>query len=202
MSATNPDSNALPRPHGLAEPSAWVRRWTRLAKPGGSALDIACGPGRHMAWFAAQGFAVTGVDRSAEAAQTARAYGEFVLVDIENAPWPLMQSGSPRRFDVVVVTNYLWRALFPTILQSLAPGGVLLYETFAAGNETVGKPSRPDFLLQPGELLQACQGLDVVAYENGFLTPPERFVQRIAAVAPAPGKVPHPAPPRYPLSLE
>lgn len=197
-----PTSDALPSPHSLIEPSAWVRRWTHLAKPGGSVLDIACGHGRHMAWFAAQGCQVTGVDRSADAAQTARAYGEFVLADIENAPWPLMQSASPRQFDVVVVTNYLWRALFPTILQSLAPGGMLLYETFAIGNETVGKPSRPDFLLQPGELLQACQGLDVVAYENGFLTAPERFVQRIAAVAPALRQGPQPAPSRYPLSLE
>ena len=202
MIASNPASNAPARPHGLAEPSAWVRRWTHLAKPHGSVLDIACGQGRHMAWFAAQGFAVTGVDRSADAAQAASAYGEFIQADIENAPWPLMQSGSPRRFDVVVVTNYLWRALFPSIMQSLAPGGVLLHETFAAGNETIGKPSRPDFLLQPGELLQACQGLDVVAYENGFLTSPERFLQRIAAVAPTRGKDPHPGPPRYPLSLE
>ena len=155
-----------------------------------------------MAWFAAQGFQVTGVDRSADAAQTARAYGEFVLADIENDAWPLMRAGLPRQFDGVVVTNYLWRALFPTILQSLAPGGVLLYETFATGNETVGKPSRPDFLLQPGELLQVCQKLEVVAYENGFLTTPERFVQRIVAVAPAPGKVPDGASPRHPLSLE
>jgi len=92
--------------------------------------------------------------------------------------------------------------LFPVILQSLAPGGLLLYETFAAGNETIGKPSRPDFLLQPGELLQACQGLDVVAYENGFLAPPESFVQRIAALAPALRKVQDGGPPRYPLSLE
>jgi SAM-dependent methyltransferase len=155
-----------------------------------------------MAWFAAQGFVVTGVDRSADAVHAARAYGECIQADIENGAWPMMQAGLPRQFDVVVVTNYLWRALFPTIVQSLAPGGVLLYETFAVGNETVGKPSRPDFLLQPGELLQACQGLDVVAYENGFSTSPERFVQRIAAVAPALRKDARPDPPRYPLSLE
>lgn len=202
MSAANPVSDAPTRLHGLTEPSAWVRRWTHLAKPGGSVLDIACGHGRHMAWFAAQGFQVTGIDRSADAVLAARAYGECIQADIENGAWPLMQSGVPNQFDVVVVTNYLWRSLFPTILQSLAPGGLLLYETFAVGNETVGKPSRPDFLLQPGELLQACQGLDVVAYENGFLTSPERFVQRIAAVAPAARQDPHPAPPVYPLSLE
>jgi SAM-dependent methyltransferase len=202
LNVANLAFNKLGGPHGLAEPSAWVRRWTHLAKPGGSMLDIACGQGRHMAWFAAQGFAVTGVDLSVDAVQAASAYGEAFLSDIENTPWPLMQSASPRQFDVVVVTNYLWRSLVPTILHSLAPGGVLLYETFAVGHETLGKPSRADFLLRPGELLQVCQGLDVVAYENGFLTSPDRFVQRIAAVARVVRKDANPAPSRYPLSLE
>jgi hypothetical protein len=98
-----------------------------------------------------------------------------------------------------VVTNYLWRPLLPLLLQSLAPGGCLLYETFAAGNETVGRPARPDFLLQPGELLRVCADLQVVAYENGFLKGPDRFVQRIAAFTPA---LPSPAGaeiPRQPL---
>jgi len=104
--------------------------------------------------------------------------GEKVVADIEAGPWPF----AGRRFDAVVVTNYLWRPLMPVLLDSLAPGGVLLYETFAHGNATVGKPSRPDFLLAPGELLDACAGLRVVAYEDGFLEAPERFVQRIAAV--------------------
>jgi len=94
----------------------------------------------------------------------------------------LMKGINCRQFDAVVVTNYLWRPLFPTLLASLAPGGVLIYETFAAGNETVGKPSRPDFLLQPGELLQLCKNLHVVAFENGFLSNPDRFVQRIVAM--------------------
>jgi hypothetical protein len=71
------------------------------------------------------------------------------------------------------------------LLQSLEPGGLLLFETFAAGNETVGRPARPDFLLQPGELLQVCAGLQIVAYENGYQPNPERFVQRVAAFAPA-----------------
>ncbi|HWT21332.1 MAG TPA: SAM-dependent methyltransferase, partial [Variovorax sp.] len=82
----------------------------------------------------------------------------------------------------VVDTNYLWRPRMADIVAAIAPGGVLLYETFAAGNETVGKPSRPDFLLQPGELLAACKDLRVVAYEDGFLAEPPRFVQRIAAM--------------------
>jgi len=188
--------------HSTGEPSAWVRRWAHLAQPGGSALDVACGHGRHMAWLAAQGFAVTGVDRSADAVLASSAYGVCLQADIENAVWPLLAHGVPRAFDLVVVTNYLWRPLFPTLLKSLAPGGVLLYETFAAGNETVGKPSRPDFLLQPGELLHLCQGLNVVAYENGFLPRPERFVQRIAAVAAPEFTSEAAGPPRYPLSLE
>ena len=103
-----------------------------------------------------------------------------MLADIEGGPWPL----AGRQFDALVVTNYLWRPLMPTLLASIAPGGVLMYETFAAGNETVGKPSRPDFLLQPGELLRATEGLRTVAYEDGFETSPDRFVQRIVAVRP------------------
>jgi len=186
----------------MGEPSHWVRRWAHLAQPGGSALDVACGHGRHMAWLATQGFQVTGLDRSPEAVQAASAHGMCLQADIENAPWPLIEQGAPRQFDLVLVTNYLWRALFPTLLQSLAPGGLLLYETFATGNESVGKPSRPDFLLQPGELLRLCGELTVVAYEAGFLSRPERFVQRIAAIAPARLARGGDSPARYPLSLE
>ena len=104
------------------------------------------------------------------------------MADIENGPWPF----AGRQFDAVVVTNYLWRPLMPTLLASLAPGGVLIYETFTQGNETVGKPSRPDFLLRPGELLDTCRSLRIVAFEDGFQEGPQgqapRFVQRIAAV--------------------
>jgi SAM-dependent methyltransferase len=165
-------------PHGSEAPSAWVQRWSHLLPAGGELLDVACGQGRHMRWFASRGHPVVGVDRAPEAIAAVAGLGEAVAADIENGPWPF----SGRRFAGVVVTNYLWRALLPTIVDSVAPGGVLLYETFAAGNETVGKPSRPDFLLQPGELLRACAGLRVVAYEDGFLDTPQRFVQRIAAV--------------------
>lgn len=165
-------------------------------------LDVACGAGRHMAWFAAQGFAVTGIDRASEALQAAQAFGTVVQADIETAAWPLMDMDAPHQFDVLVVTHYLWRPLFPTLLRSIKPGGLLLYETFAVGNETVGKPTRPDFLLLPGELLTLCQGLDVVAYENGFEEPPPRFVQRIAAIAPDTATPNDPTPARYPLSLK
>jgi SAM-dependent methyltransferase len=156
-------------------------------------LDVACGAGRHMRWFAERGHAVTGVDRSPEALASAAGFGRTVLADIESGPWPF----AGQAFGAVIVTNYLWRPRLPDIVAAVAPGGVLLYETFAAGNETVGKPSRPDFLLQPGELLDACAQLRVVAYEDGFLAPPERFVQRIAAVRPA--VQPSGTPPRHPL---
>ena len=168
--------------HGLEAPSAWVQRWSHLLRPGGTVLDVAGGHGRHMQWFATRGHPVTGLDRSAEAIAAVTSLGEAVQADIENGPWPLLQDGQPRQFDAVVVTNYLWRDLLPVIRQSLAPGGLLLYETFAIGNETVGKPSRPDFLLQPGELLREFADLRVVAYEDGFIARPARFVQRIAAV--------------------
>jgi SAM-dependent methyltransferase len=167
--------------HGSESPSAWVRRWSHLVPSGAQVLDVACGGGRHMRWFAGQGHRVVGVDRSPEAIASVQGLGETLQADIENGPWPF----PGRRFGAVVVTNYLWRPLLSTIVASVAPGGILLYETFASGNETVGKPSRADFLLQPGELLRACEGLRVVAYEDGFLEHPARFVQRIAAVRPA-----------------
>ena len=179
--------------HGDEPASAWVRRWSHLAPAGGSVLDVACGRGRHARWFHSLGHRVTALDRSAEALAAIGLPAErfeTVLADIEGGPWPL----AGRQFDAVVVTNYLWRPLLPTLLASLAPGGVLIYETFAAGNETVGKPSRPDFLLQPGELLQLCQPLRTVAYEDGFETAlagtTARFVQRIAAVRELPASLP------------
>lgn len=172
MSATAPST------HGSGPASAWIERFGPQVRPGGSVLDVACGQGRHLRWFAARGHRVCGVDRDRAAIDAASGWGEALLADIESGPWPL----AGRRFDAVVVTNYLWRPLLPAIVDAVAPDGLLLYETFAAGNETVGKPSRPDFLLRPGELLDACRDLRVVAYEDGFLTGPDRFVQRIAAV--------------------
>jgi SAM-dependent methyltransferase len=159
-------------------PSAWVQRWSNLVPQGASVLDVACGSGRHLRWFAERGCRVTGVDRDATALEPLQGLAELLVADIENGPWPL----AGRQFDAVIVTNYLWRPLLPILVASLAEGGALIYETFAEGNQTVGKPSNPDFLLRPGELLQATQGLCVVAYENGFLDSPPRFVQRISAV--------------------
>jgi SAM-dependent methyltransferase len=173
--------------HTSALPSPWVCRWTHLIpdqRPGGpQALDLACGHGRHTHWLVRQGCRVTALDREPQALQSLDGRAPWVrtvCADIENGPWPL----TGQRFDAVVVTHYLWRPLWPQILDSLAPGGVLIYETFAHGQGSVGKPSRPDFLLQTGELLQRCATLRVVAYEDGFLADPDRFVQRICAVRP------------------
>ncbi len=163
--------------HAQLPPSPWVVRWSRLVPAGGTVLDVACGSGRHVRWLAQQRFRLTGVDRDAAALASLDGMAETVAADIEHGPWPF----EGRRFDAVVITNYLWRPLLPRLMQAVAEGGVLIYETFAAGNETVGKPSNPDFLLQPGELLRATDGLRVIAYEDGFLEAPDRFVQRIAA---------------------
>lgn len=176
-------AGAAPAHGALAAPSPWVRRWAGLVRPGGAVLDLACGSGRHLRWLAGQGFAVTGVDRNAAAVESLRAWAEVIVADVEQGPWPV----AGRRFDAVVVTNYLWRPLFPRIRDALADGGVWIHETFAAGHETVGRPARPDFLLQPGELLREAVGLHVVAYEDGYLDAPARFVQRIAAVREAAG---------------
>jgi SAM-dependent methyltransferase len=177
MSNPKPDS-IVDTTHGLQAPSDWVQRWAHLVKPGAAVLDVACGAGRHTRYFTDRGCKVTAIDRDENALKFIAAGVTVHWADIENGPWPCPGEA----FDTVVVTNYLWRALLPTIVASLAPGGVLIYETFSAGNESVGKPSRPDFLLQNGELLRACEGLRVVAFEDGFLSAPDRFVQRIAAV--------------------
>lgn len=164
--------------HGTEAPSPWVRRWAHLIPAGAPVLDVACGHGRHLRHLAGLGHAVTGIDRDPAAIEAVAALGQALLADIENGPWPL----PGRRFGGVVVTNYLWRSLLPTIVASVAPGGVLIYETFGIEHAQIGRPSRPDFLLQPGELLQACRDLRVVAYEDGFLASPQRFVQRIVAL--------------------
>ena len=164
-------------PHAELPVSPWVARWSHLVPAGAGVLDVACGSGRHVRWFAQRGCHVTGIDRDAAALATLADIAQTIVADIEQSPWPL----AGRRFDAVVVTNYLWRDLLPTLVASLKEGGVLIYETFATGNASVGKPSNPDFLLRSGELLQAASSLRVVAYEEGFLMAPDRFVQRLVA---------------------
>ena len=185
---------ALPATEGGGEPSAWIARWSHIVAPGGAVLDVAAGSGRHARWFASRGHPVTAIDRAqpALAALAAIEGVETIAADLEDgSPWPLPET---RRFAAVVVTNYLYRPLMPRLAQLLTPGGILLYETFARGNETVGKPSNPAFLLAPGELLEAVRGqLRVVAYEDGYVPVPRpAFVQRICAALPAPSSAQSP----------
>lgn len=166
-------------------PSPWVERFLPGIQAGGHVLDVACGSGRHIAAARAAGLSVTGVDRDISAAQAA--FGgqtgvALIEADLENgSPFPFT-SGT---FDGVIVTNYLWRPILPAIVAAAAHDGVLIYETFRTGNERFGKPSNPDFLLRPGELLAAVGGrLTVVAFEEMTLTQPQSVVQRICAVGP------------------
>lgn len=170
---------------GLTEPSAWVARFAPLLRPGGRVLDVACGSGRHARYLAAQGHRVEAVDRDAEALLGLGGSAAITVrhADLEAGVWPYADG----MFDGVVVTNYLFRPLLPLIAACLAPSGVLLYETFGRGNESYGRPSNPDFLLAPGELLGVARTaqLRVVAYEDGYSEfPRPAVVQRIAAVRP------------------
>ena len=167
----------------MSTASAWVARWAPLI-PSGPALDLACGSGRHARLLASLGHAVTAIDRDAQALAAASGQGITTLLhDLEapGAAWPI----APGSLAGIVVTNYLHRPLFGSIAAALAPDGVLIYETFARGNEVFGKPSNPAFLLNPGELLElaALGGLRVLAYEDGVIDLPKPArVQRLCAV--------------------
>lgn len=163
-------------------PSPWVVRFASLVPPGGIVLDVACGRGRHSRMFLRRGNRVLAVDK--DTSGMAHLIGhpdlEVLEVDLEDGrPFPL----AGRRFDGVVVTNYLFRPLLPALVEAVAPEGALIYETYARGHERFGPPTNPDFLLEPGELQEAVRGrLEVVAYEEGMIEEPRRaLVQRICA---------------------
>jgi len=168
--------------HDLKTPSNWVVRWADRVPAGGRVLDLACGGGRHARHFAARGHPVEAVDRDpAMLASLAGVPGVTTRrADLEVGPWPYEGA----RFAGIIVTNYLHRPLFPHLLAALGPDGVLIYETFAVGNERYGRPSNPAFLLTPGELLQAVHArLRVVAYEDLTVSEPKpACIQRICAV--------------------
>ncbi|MFL6696037.1 MAG: class I SAM-dependent methyltransferase [Vitreoscilla sp.] len=188
-----------PSAHALAPPSDWVARWTPLLPPRAQVLDVACGPGRHTHWLAGAGHRVTAIDRDPALLAPLAGVATPVLADLEADPWPL----PGQAFDAVVVTNYLWRALFPALLGAVAPGGLLIYETFAQAHAALGRPRRPEFLLRPGELLEllrdgpssagtgppapisTSERWHVIAFEEGRLPAraevPGREVQRIVA---------------------
>ena len=161
-------------------PSPWVLRFAPLIPETGNVLDLACGRGRHSRFLSDAGYRVTAVDRDISGLPVGASI-EAIEADLENGePWPL----AGRVFDGIVVTNYLYRPLFPQLIKSLRKGGVLIYETFAVGHEAFGRPRNPDFLLRDRELLDASASkLSVVAYEAGRIERPlPAIVQRIAAM--------------------
>ena len=152
-------------------PSPWLLRWLPQLRAGQTALDLACGAGRHTRALAAAGLRVTAIDRQPFAWPGV----ECLQSDLEQGPWPL----AGRRFDLVLVTNYLWRPRFADVLDGVDDW--FLHETFAVGQEKLGRPTNPDFLLQPGELFERCRSaqLHVLAYEDGVVNGAR--IQRIAA---------------------
>lgn len=176
-------------PHDLSTPSSWIERFAHFVPHGARVLDVAAGGGRHARYFAERGARVVAVDADAGAlaAMTGQSAITTCRADLEAGPWPLQDE----RFDAVIVVNYLHRPLFPRLRAALAPDGVLLYQTFAMGNEAFGRPSNPDFLLCPGELLSLAMlppdPLTIVAFEQGLVTEGGRraVVQRLAAIGPA-----------------
>src|SRR6185295_7295358 len=170
---------AAPAAHASPIPSRWVERFAPLIRTAGSVLDLACGHGRHARFLAACGHAVLGVDRDAAALEALRGTAgvDTLVADLEGGAWPL----AGRRFDAIVVTHYLHRPLMPRLVTALAGDGVLIYETFADGNARFGKPSRPDFLLHPDELMDTLgAALLVVAFEQGEVREPApAVIQRL-----------------------
>lgn len=179
LTIIKPDMNT----HKSEKPLEWITRFAPLVTSGGTVLDLACGNGRHARYLTDIGYQVTALDRDISAISESEIADriELIEVDLEDgSPWPF----STRKFDGIVVSNYLYRPLFPAIINALDDGGVLIYETFSLGNEKYGRPSNPNFLLKPGELLSACSDvLRVIAYEDGLLkTPSPAVKQRICAI--------------------
>lgn len=171
--------HALP----FSPPSPWIARFAPLLRPGARILDVACGAGRHLRHFRDRGLSVTGVDIDLRGVAGLKGQEGVTLIqaDLEGPDgWPSALSG----FDGIVVTNYLHRPLLPAMVGALKPGGLLLYETFANGNQRHGRPSSPAFLLRDGELLGLAmeQGLQVIAFEQGEVSSPKAaIIQRLAA---------------------
>ena len=190
---TATDSGSYGRAANLmhdSSPSPWVRRFASLIKPSGTVIDIASGTGRHARLLAGMGYHVEAVDRDPQALTSIMGQSGIVtrVADLEDSEWPY----EGMSFDGVIVTNYLHRPRFTALLDALRPGGVLIYETFMVGHEKLGKPSNPDFLLQPNELLERVHDrMIVVAFEQGRVeTPRPACVQRLCAVLGMLGRLP------------
>jgi len=171
-------------PASLTPPSAWVMKWLPFARPGGRVLDYASGSGRHARMAYAAGHAVLAVDHDPDALSSMKGTGiDTCLIDLEHGRLAV----GAERFDLILCTNYLFRSRLDLMVSWLAPGGLLIYETFARGNARYGRPANPDFLLKPGELAELAirGGLHLLAYEDGYLpTPRPARVQRMVALAP------------------
>lgn len=169
-------------PYLFDTPSAWVTRFAPLIPQTGTVLDLACGAGRHSRLLADLGHQVLAVDIDVSRLGTIADIPqiEALQADLESGFWPFVD----RQFSAIVVANYLHRPLLPKLPAALVPGGLLIYETFAIGNERFGKPSNREFLLLPGELLQVVVGhARVIAYEDLVVAEPKpAAVQRICAV--------------------
>ncbi len=165
-------------------PMPWVAKWSELIPVSGRVLDVACGDGRHAVYLAGQGYALDAVDLNADryAAHRGETGINWLQHDLESDPWPF----PCKRYQGVVVTNYLHRPLFPNLIDALASAGVLIYATFSVGQEVYGRPRNPRHLLMPGELLEMVRGhLRVVAYEDVLEQHPEPArVQRLCAIKP------------------
>jgi SAM-dependent methyltransferase len=172
---------------GPIDPSPWVRRFAPLIRPGGHVLDLAAGSGRHTFFLSRLGHTVVAADRDISALPADPAISAIAIDLEDSAPWAL--GGN---YDGIVVTNYLHRPLFSALQDALAPGGMLIYETFALGNERFGRPSSPAFLLRPDELLEAFgRSLTVIAFEQGIVERPKpAAIQRIAAIKGPPAQLP------------
>jgi SAM-dependent methyltransferase len=162
--------------------SDWVKKWSHVFAPNSRVLDLACGYGRHAKWLWSLKMDVLALDKDQEALSQIQSMGISTLcADLENSPWPL----TGQKFDGLVVTNYLWRALWPDLLDCVKEGGFVIYETFCEGHQAYGKPTRADFLLKSAELLDVFQSFKVLGFEEGLLSQPSRYVQRIIAQKPA-----------------
>ena len=173
----------------ISEPSPWVVRFAPLIRSGGDVLDLACGGGRHGRYLLSHGHKVSLLDRDTSAVADLRGQTDAQVIEADLEQGDEIFSGSSplsgRRFDAIVVVNYLYRPLLGDMLGALKDGGVLIYETFARGNERFTRPRNPDHLLKSGELIETVAGkMQVVAYEHGIIEkgPIPGVIQRICAV--------------------
>tara|TARA_Y100001970_G_C14259923_1_gene879517 strand:+ start:15129 stop:15680 length:552 start_codon:yes stop_codon:yes gene_type:complete len=163
------------------QPSEWVMRFSNYITPKSKVLDVACGSGRHSSLMLSLGHRVTSIDIDVSGLFYLKRQSNLRIIetDLENKPWPL----GKEKFQAIIVTNYLYRPLIPQLVNSLSTNGLLIYETFAKGNEVFGRPRNPKYLLDRGELISFFSDkLNIIAYEDLEVISPRKSVkQRICA---------------------